>query len=79
MLLSQVLDVSVGVGLPSWGYSNQTDLLIYTAKHAAFSGSALVQAYRGPGGGGGHCLFEGSYPLPNYRPRFSGLYALSFL
>ena len=21
-------------------------------------------------GGGGHCLFEGSYPLPNYHPRF---------
>ena len=22
--------------------------------------------------GGGHWLFEGNYPLPNYRPRFSG-------
>ena len=26
-----------------------------------------------PKGGGGHCLFEGSYPLQNYRPCFSGL------
>ena len=31
------------------------------------------------GGGGGHCLLEGRYPPPNYRPRFSGLSALSFL
>ena len=28
-----------------------------------------------PGRGGGHCLFEGRYPLPNYRPRFSSLSA----
>ena len=26
-----------------------------------------------PSGGGGQCRFEGRYPLPNYRPRFSGL------
>ena len=25
-----------------------------------------------PGGGGGHCLFEGRYPLPNYCPCFFG-------
>ena len=26
---------------------------------------------KGPEGqGGGHCLFEGRYPLPNYRPWF---------
>ena len=31
-----------------------------------------------PGGGGGHCLFEGNYPLPNYPPRFSGLSAPEF-
>ena len=33
------------------------------------------------GGGGGHCLSERSYPLPNYRPRFLGpvLLSLSFL
>ena len=24
---------------------------------------------------GGHCLFEGRYPLPNYRPHFSALSA----
>ena len=33
---------------------------------------------RGGGGGserGGDCLFEGRYPLPNYRPRFSALSA----
>ena len=30
-----------------------------------------------PGGGGGHSLFEGSYPLPNYRPAFP-LSALEF-
>ena len=28
-----------------------------------------------PGRGGGHCLFEGYYPLTNYHPRFSGLSA----
>ena len=27
-------------------------------------------------GAGGHCLFEDSYPLPNYLPRLSGLSAL---
>ena len=27
------------------------------------------------GGGGGHCLFECKYPLPNYRPCFSVLSA----
>ena len=27
-----------------------------------------------PGGGGGHCLFEGRYPLPNYRPCLSALF-----
>ena len=33
------------------------------------------------GGGGveGHCRFEGSYPLPNYRPCVSVLSGLSFL
>ena len=30
------------------------------------------------GGGGGHCLFGRSYPMPNYRPRFSGLSAPEF-
>ena len=29
--------------------------------------------------GGGHCLFEGRYPLPNYRPCFSGLSVPLFL
>ena len=29
-------------------------------------------------GGGGHCLFKGRYPLPIYRPRFSGLSAPEF-
>ena len=24
-------------------------------------------------GGGGHCLFEGGYPLPNYLPCFAGM------
>ena len=35
---------------------------------------------RGKGGGGGqHCLFEGSVDsLSNYRPRFSGLSVLEF-
>ena len=32
----------------------------------------------GSPGGGGHYLFEGNYPLPNYRPRFSGLSAPAF-
>ena len=27
--------------------------------------------WRGSPGGGGHCLFEGRYPLPNYCPCFS--------
>ena len=27
---------------------------------------------------GGHCLFEGSYWMPNYRPRFFGLSAPEF-
>ena len=26
-----------------------------------------------PGRGGGHCLFGGSYPLPNYQPHCSRL------
>ena len=30
------------------------------------------------GGGGGHCLFEGSYPLTNYHPHFSDLSAPEF-
>ena len=30
------------------------------------------------GGGGGHCLFEGSHPLPNYHTRFSELPAPEF-
>ena len=30
------------------------------------------------GGGGGHCLFEGRYPLPNYRPCFLALSAPQF-
>ena len=39
---------------------------------------------RAPGcvcGGGGHCLFEGRYPLPiaNYRPCFLALSAHQFL
>ena len=32
-----------------------------------------------PLGGGGHCLFEGSYPLPNYRPIFQGCLSMSFI
>ena len=32
----------------------------------------------GGGGGGGHFLFEGNYPLPNYRPCFSGLSSPEF-
>ena len=31
-----------------------------------------------PSEGGGHCLLGGSYPLPIYRPRFSGQFALEF-
>ena len=38
------------------------------------SGPALSSWGIVPGwGGGGHCLFEGRYPLPNYRPCFSAL------
>ena len=28
----------------------------------------LRECMNGPGGGGGHCLFEGRYPKLNYRP-----------
>ena len=37
--------------------------------------NSRVPARGGGGGGGGHCLFEGNYPLPNYRPRYLGLSA----
>ena len=30
-------------------------------------------------GGGGHCLFEGRYPLPNIAPAFQTCSLLSFL
>ena len=50
--------------------------------HVALSNLEVLGPYQGdmlkePGEGGWHSLFEGSYPLPNYRPAFP-LSALEF-
>ena len=37
-------------------------------------GGALVEEYMAEG----HCLFEGRYPLPNYRPCFLALSTRQF-
>ena len=37
----------------------------------ALRGRGLSDGPLEVGGGGGHCLFEGSYQLPNYCPCFS--------
>ena len=57
-------------------YSRRTGRPIAGAVGVCSGGGAGVRLGERPSGGGrggGHCLFEGSYPLPNYHPHFSGL------
>ena len=48
---------------------NQRRLLTSTRMSLIVTSAGLQKRPRG-GGGGWHCLFEGNYPLPNYRPRY---------
>ena len=56
-----------------WYHNNaRCGLLIqvYSEKKASCKSRDINEGYAGRCRGGGHCLFEGRYPLPNYRPAY---------